>query len=199
MSDQVRREARRLGFRTSALVVVAGVLTIWFLMPGRAPAGPAYGEMTAGAPQRLVIRAIGVDARVVPVSVGSDAVLDPPADYREVGWWDASARPGDGRGQTVVTGHTVHTGGGSMNRIGRLRPGQKVDVVTRKGTMRYRVRRVQVLGQAALAKASVRLFGQRGGSGRLVLVSCTDWNGASYDSNVVVLAAPLGVPPRSRP
>ena len=65
--------------------------------------------------------------------------------------------------------------------------------------MRYGVRRVQVLGQAALAKASVRLFGQRDGSGRLLLVSCTDWNGASYDSNVVVLAAPLGVPPRSRP
>lgn len=196
MSDQVRREARRLGFRTSALVVVAGVLAIWFLLPGRAPAGPAYGEMTAGAPQRLVIRAIGVDARVVPVSVGSDAVLDPPADYREVGWWDASARPGDGRGQTVVTGHSVHTGGGSMDRIGRLRPGQKVDVVTRKGTMRYRVRQVAVLSHSALAKASVRLFGQRGGSGRLVLVSCTDWNGSSYASNVVVLASPLGVPPR---
>ena len=193
MSDQVRREARRLGFRTSAMVVVAGVLAIWFLLPGRAPAGPVYGEMSAGAPQP-----IGVDARVVPVPVGADAVLDPPADYHEVGWWDASARPGAGRGQTVVTGHTVHTGGGSMNRIGRLRPGQKVDVVTRKGTMRYRVRRVAVLSHSALAKASVRLFGQRGGSGRLVLVSCTDWNGSSYDSNVVVLASPLGVPPGRR-
>lgn len=198
MSDQVRQEARRLGFRTSVLVVVAGLLAIWFVLPGRAPAGPAYGEMSASAPQRLRIKAIGVDARVVPVSVGSDAVLDPPADYREVGWWDASARPGAGRGQTVVTGHTVHTGGGSMNRIGRLRPGQKVDLVTRAGTMRYRVQRVRVLSKAALARASVRLFGQRGGSGRLVLVSCTDWNGSSYDSNVVVLAAPLGVPPRHR-
>jgi LPXTG-site transpeptidase (sortase) family protein len=198
MSDQVRREARRLGFRTSALVVVAGVLAIWFLLPGRAPAGPAYGEMSAGAPQRITIKAIGVDARVVPVSVGPDAVLDPPANYRQVGWWDTSARPGAGRGQTVVTGHTVHTGGGSMNRIDRLRPGQKIDVVTRNGTMRYRVQRVEVLSQAALAKASVRLFGQRGGSGRLVLVSCADWNGSSYDSNVVVLASPLGVPPRSR-
>ena len=38
MSDQVRREARRLGFRTSAMVVVAGVLAIWFMLPGRAPA-----------------------------------------------------------------------------------------------------------------------------------------------------------------
>lgn len=198
MSEQDRREARRLGFRTSALVVVAGLLAIWFLLPGRAPAGPAYGEMSASAPRRLQIKAIGVDARVVPVSVGADAVLDPPADYHEVGWWDASARPGAGRGQTVVTGHTVHTGGGAMDRIGRLRPGQKVDVVTRRGTMRYRVQRVRVLSQAALARDAVRLFGQRGGSGRLVLVSCTGWNGSSYDSNVVVLASPLGVPPGRR-
>jgi len=198
MSEQDRREARRLGFRTSALVVVAGLLAIWFLLPGRAPAGPAYGEMSASAPRRLQIKAIGVDARVVPVPVGADAVLDPPADYREVGWWDASARPGAGRGQTVVTGHTVHTGGGAMDRIGRLRPGRKVDVVTRQGTMRYRVQRVRVLSQAALARDAVRLFGQRGGSGRLVLVSCTGWNGSSYDSNVVVLASPLGVPPGRR-
>jgi len=196
MSDPDRREARRLGFRTSALVVVAGLLAIWFLLPGRAPAGPVYGELSASAPRRLQIKAIGVDARVVPASVGSDAVLDPPADYREVGWWDGSARPGADRGQTVITGHTVHTGGGSMDRLGRLRPGQKVDVVTRRGTMRYRVQRVRVLGHAALARDAVRLFGQRGGAGRLVLVSCTGWNGSSYDSNVVVLAAPLGVPPR---
>ena len=195
MSEQDRREARRLGFRTSALVVVTGLLAIWLLLPGRAPAGPAYGEMSASAPRRLQIEAIGVDARVVPVSVGADAVLDPPADYREVGWWDASARPGAGRGQTVVTGHTVHTGGGAMDRIGRLRPGQTVDVVTRRGTMRYRVQRVRVLSRTALARDAVRLFGQRGGSGRLVLVSCTGWNGSSYDSNVVVLASPLGVPP----
>jgi hypothetical protein len=85
-----------------------------------------------------------------------------------------------------------------MDRIGRLRPGQKVDVVTRRGTMRYRVQRVRVLSQAALARDAVRLFGQRGGSGRLVLVSCTGWNGSSYDSNVVVLASPLGVPPGRR-
>jgi hypothetical protein len=60
--------------------------------------------------------------------------------------------------------------------------------------MRYAVSDVRVLSQAALARSAPRLFGQGRGAGRLVLVSCTGWNGSSYDSNVVVLARPLGVP-----
>ena len=80
-------------------------------------------------------------------------------------------------------------------RRARLRPGQHVDVVTRRGTMRYAVRQVRVFSTATVARRAARLFGQRGGQGRLVLVSCTGWNGASYDSNVVVFGHPLGVPP----
>ena len=72
-------------------------------------AGPTYGEMAAGVPVRLKIKALRLDAAVVPVRVSTDAVLDPPSDYREVGWWTGSAEPGAGSGQTVLTGHTVHT------------------------------------------------------------------------------------------
>ena len=174
------------GTRLGLLVVVVGLVLAWFWLPRHdAPAEASYGEMSAAAPVRLKIRAI---------QVSSDAVLDPPRDYREVGWWDRSAEPGAGSGQTVITGHTVHTGGGSLDDVGRLHDGQPVDVVTRSGTMRYAVSDVRVLSQAALARSAPRLFGQGHGAGRLVLVSCTGWNGSSYDSNVVVLARPLGVP-----
>ena len=73
-------------------------------------------------------------------------------------------------------------------------------MVTRSGTMRYAVSDVRVLSQAALARSAPRLFGQRHGAGRLVLVSCTDWNGSSYDSNVVVLGRPArrAAAPRQR-
>jgi LPXTG-site transpeptidase (sortase) family protein len=188
-------DARDAGMRTALLVVVLGLVVAWFVMPrDEVAAGPSYGEMSAGAPVRLKIRALHVDAPVVPVEVSTDAVLDPPRDYREVGWWTGSAKPGAGTGQTVITGHTVHTGGGSMDHLRRLRPGQHVDVVTRRGTMRYAVRQVRVLSTGTVARRAARLFGQQGGEGRLVLVSCTDWNGSSYDSNVVVLGDPLGVP-----
>lgn len=193
-------DARNAGLRTALLVVVIGLVAAWFFLPrSDVAAGPTYGEMAAGVPVRLKIKALRLDAAVVPVRVSTDAVLDPPSDYREVGWWTGSAEPGAGSGQTVLTGHTVHTGGGSMNHVGRLRPGQKIDVVTRRGTMRYAVRQVRVFSTEAVAERAVRLFGQQRGDGRLVLVSCTDWNGSSYDSNVVVFGDPLGVPvPKGR-
>ena len=194
MSAPDVRDAREAGFRTALLVVVVGLVVAWFALPREARSEPAYGDLPPGTPLRVVAHTIGLDAHVVPVAVSPDGVLDPPDDYRLVGWRRGSARPGAEQGQTVLTGHSVHTGGGSMNRVGRLRPGQKVDVVTGKGRMRYEVSRVRVLSHPQLARAAARLFGQGHGDGRLLLVSCTRWDGREYTSNVVVTAAALGTP-----
>lgn len=146
-----------------------------------------------GTPVSLSVPGLKVKAPVVPIQV-TGAELDPPRDYLQVGWWDASAKPGSHQGQTVITGHTVHTGGGSMDDIGRLGSGQKVDVKTSEGTMRYRVESVEVLSKAALASHAQQIFGQGHGDGRLVLITCTDWNGSYYESNVVVYGTPVGDP-----
>ena len=81
-----------------------------------------------------------------------------------------------------------------MDRLREVRKGAAVDVVSEAGTMRYRVQRVKVLSRDELAAQATSLFGQDRGSGRLVLVSCTDWDGTAYESNVVVTASPLGEP-----
>lgn len=44
--------------------------------------------------------------------------------------------------------------------------------------------------KAALAKRATQLFDQRVRA-RLVLVTCEDWNGKVYLSNVVVIALPI--------
>ena len=175
----------------AALLVVAG-----FVLPGSSePTGTAdFEPMSApAAPTRLVVPALRLRATVLPIEVSPSAVLDPPADPTEVGWWQRSARPGSQRGQTVMTGHTVHTGGGVMDRLGTLKPGQVVRVVTRHGTMVYRTTRVMTLTKAQLAARSTRLFAQGRTTNRLVLVTCTGWTGRGYSSNTVVLARPLGV------
>ncbi|GAB3656581.1 hypothetical protein GCM10027596_10950 [Nocardioides korecus] len=175
----------------AALLVVAGVL-----LPGSsAPARTAdFEPMSApAAPVRIVVPALKLRATVLPIEVSPSAVLDPPADPTEVGWWQRSARPGARRGQTVMTGHTVHTGGGVMDRLGTLKPGQVVRVVTRRGTMVYRTTRVMTLTKAQLAARSTRLFAQGRAVNRLVLITCTGWTGHDYTSNTVVFARPLGV------
>jgi hypothetical protein len=49
---------------------------------------------------------------------------------------------------------------------------------------------VTVYRKTTLARDAERVFGQSG-PGRLVLITCEDWNGSTYLSNVVVLADPI--------
>jgi hypothetical protein len=53
--------------------------------------------------------------------------------------------------------------------------------------LRYQVSGVTTYRKRTLAAAAGRLFDQRV-EGRLVLVTCEDWNGKVYLSNVVVVA-----------
>lgn len=142
-----------------------------------------------GAPQRLVVPALSIDAPVVPIGAPG-GVLTPPADPQVLGWWADGARPGAGRGSALVTGHTVHTGGGAMDDLEELGRGDRVWMTTDAGRIGYSVRRVSVLGKGELAERAEELFDQSV-PGRLVLITCEDWNGEEYLSNVVVTAVPV--------
>ncbi|MFT4084482.1 MAG: class F sortase [Nocardioides sp.] len=184
--------AGRLAAAGAALWTMAAVLAACLVVAGLVwPSNGQDADLPPGAPIRLKLPGVKTQAEVVPIRL-EGTVLDPPRNYTEVGWWRASAKPGASHGQTVITGHTVHTGGGSLNRLGRLKEQQEVDVVTRRGTFQYQVDDVVVLSRAQLADRARRLFGQGHGQGRLVLVTCTDWNGSEYLSNVVVLAHRYG-------
>lgn len=191
-----RAAATASGAATLALVLAVGMVVAGLAWPS-GEAAP-YRSLTPSAPVRLVAKAVEVNAPVVPIEISQDAVLDPPHDARVVGWWTRSAKPGSVAGQTVITGHTVATGGGALDRVGDLRAGQHVDVVTRAGRMRYEVTDVRELGRDDVARQAVDLFGQDAGAGRLVLVTCTDWNGSYYEKNVIVFADPLGRPVRKK-
>jgi LPXTG-site transpeptidase (sortase) family protein len=184
-------------FTTLVLVVCALTMGYGLVMPSPAqPPGrePGYRPMGApAAPVRLVVPALRIKAPVLPIEVDDRQVLDPPRNPRDVGWWQRSARPGARHGQTVLTGHTVHTGGGVMDDLGTLRRGRLVKVVTRKGTMTYRSTRVVTWTKEELAERAVDIFAQDRGRNRLVLITCEEWNGSSYESNIVVFARPLGV------
>ncbi len=171
----------------SMLVAVALVvgLVAWL----RPDAQPAEASVAPAAPTRLVVPSLDLRAPVVPIEVDPQGVLYPPDDVAEVGWWRRSARPGSDRGPAVLTGHTVSTGGGVMGRLGELRRGDRVVVRTPEGPIAYETADVRVYSRAQLASAKEELFARRGDS-RLVLITCTDWDGREYRRNVVVLATP---------
>ncbi len=141
-----------------------------------------------GVPRRVVIERLGMDAPVVPITTSGNA-LTPPSDPQMLGWWSAGAQTGARRGSALVTGHTVHTGGGALDNLERMQTGDRVTVYTGRGTIPYDVRSVEVFGKGSVARHAQRLFSQEV-RGRLVLVTCEDWDGTRYLSNVVVVARP---------
>lgn len=142
----------------------------------------------AGAPRAVAVRALGLEATVVPIR-SQGQLLVPPDDPTVLGWWSGGAVAGAARGSALVTGHTVHDGGGALDDLELVPVGSTIVVRTDRGPLRYRTTSVEVVGKEALARRAARLFSQDA-PGRLVLVTCEDWNGTGYESNVVVLAEP---------
>lgn len=213
--DQPRAGGGRV---TAALVVIGLILvviggTAWWFQPqtpvpvGAEPSAPRVSappaqnvlepvpppkeqrvETEPGAPERLEVPALGIDAPVIPIGAPG-GVLTPPSDPQTLGWWADGAKPGARLGSALVTGHTVSTGGGAMDDLEQLQSGDRVWMRTDRGRIGYDVRTVVILGKGELAKRAQQVFDQDV-RGRLVLITCEDWNGVEYLSNVVVTATP---------
>jgi LPXTG-site transpeptidase (sortase) family protein len=143
-------------------------------------------DPAAGVPTGIVVPKLGVNAPVVPIGV-VDGVLLPPDDPQVLGWWAQGAKPGVLRGGALITGHTVHTGGGAFDDLDTLHKGDEVRIRTVRGTIEYAVTGVTIYRKGRLARDAERVFSQKG-PGRLVLITCEDWNGSGYDSNAIVFA-----------
>jgi LPXTG-site transpeptidase (sortase) family protein len=209
-STTTGRGRHSLWLAAAGVLLVLGGSVAWFNQtprPGAAAAGSSTsGEQVVsssrasvreavparprpGAPHRIVIPRLSVDAPVLAIRAPGGTLV-PPSDPQELGWWAAGARPGDRRGSALVTGHTVHTGGGALDDLETLARGDAVRVRTGHGWIRYAVRNVRIYDKGSVAQDASRLFSQRV-PGRLVLVTCEDWDGVRYLSNVVVTAVPV--------
>lgn len=147
---------------------------------------PAITATTSG---RLIISSLGVNAPVIPISAPK-RVLFPPKDPDVLGWWKDGAAPGVSTGSALITGHTVHTGGGALDDLDKMSAGQTMTFEGNTGKLAYRVTSVKTYHKQTLAHDAEKLFSQEV-PGRLVVITCEDWNGSVYLSNVVVTAKPV--------
>ncbi|HYJ68963.1 MAG TPA: class F sortase [Nocardioidaceae bacterium] len=206
MTIRTRRLA--LSTLTALTLLAAGWLLFGLGSSADAPAGSRPGATAAGdptgergsparrgassttpvEPQRLRIPSLGIDAPVLPIT-SDGASLVPPSDPQAVGWWSDGARPGSDRGTAILTGHTVSTGGGVFDDLDQMRPGQRVQILSNGPHLRLRVSSVTIYHKTALAEHAAEIFDQAT-QGRVALVTCDDWTGTDYLSNVVVIATP---------
>ncbi|TDO46755.1 sortase family protein [Kribbella sp. VKM Ac-2527] len=84
----------------------------------------------------------------------------------------------------------MHTGGGAFDDLDKLRVGAIVTVMTTTGPITYVTTSVTNHPKRSLAKHAAKVFDQTT-PGRLVLVTCENWNGKVYLSNAVVIAEPV--------
>lgn len=152
------------------------------------PAVPVVKKVKPGSPVKLFIPALNVEAPVVGVKA-ADRSFTPPADPATMGWWADGVKPGAETGTVLIAGHTSSSGPAPLNDLETLEAGDTVQVKTTRGKVTYEVDRVRVFSKGKVFERAEKIFSQSS-PGRLVLVTCEDWDGVQYRSNVVVTALP---------
>ncbi len=90
-----------------------------------------------------------------------------------------------------MVGHTVrNNGGGVFDNMGDLSRGDAIEVDGSDSTLSYRVKSINVLSKEEVARDAEEIFAQTG-AGRLVVITCDDWDGSVWRSNIVTIAAPV--------
>src|SRR5918996_6136606 len=152
------------------------------------PLEPAKSQAKAvQGPYALRIPRIGVEAPVVAIQANEDRVLDPPRDPGLAGWWSDGAAPGAAEGSAVVVGHTVRAGGGVFDDMSDLRGGDTIEVEGANDVLTYQVESVDVISKDVFARDAGTILAQDG-PGRLVVITCDDWDGSVWQSNIVTVA-----------
>jgi LPXTG-site transpeptidase (sortase) family protein len=92
-------------------------------------------------PVHIVIPAIGVSARVIPLGLNPDRTLEVPTNLADAGWFTKGPEPGE-QGAAVIVGHVAsRSGPGVFLHLRDLRSGEIIKVRLRDGTVvRYTAR-----------------------------------------------------------
>jgi LPXTG-site transpeptidase (sortase) family protein len=155
---------------------------------------PAASQQIEFTPEQLTLPGKAT-AEVLPAST-VDGVLKVPENVDHVGWWDGSARAGELFGATVIAGHvdSATEGIGFFARLLRVKVGDTIMLQGDAHRLKYRVTSVRKVAKKALATDGQAL--RQTGPHRLVLITCTGnfhRDRGGYDSNLVVVAKPLGL------
>lgn len=162
--------------------------------PAPVDSAPTPTSTSASAPVRAEPpRALTLHrrtARVVPVGIDSAQQLEIPGDIHTLGWWIGGAKPGAVKGFVVITGHATRDGDGAANAWWSARPGDRIAVKTRRGTVTYRVVSRKTYDKDEIPLARWFPFDGPAGPAGLALITCADYRNGAWQANTVVEAVP---------
>ena len=135
----------------------------------------------------LSIPSLGVNARVLRMSVGSDGAIEAPKGIWDTGWYDGSAKPGTGN--TFIDGHiSGPTMPAVFAKLKDIKAGAEIEIERGDGTRLHYV--VQTVTTQKLEEIDMRAVLDGPGGDALTLMTCGgNYQGDfSYDSRVIVVA-----------
>jgi LPXTG-site transpeptidase (sortase) family protein len=141
-------------------------------------------------PGRLIIKSIGINAAVVPVTVDRDGAMATPTTSHEVGWYSPGVVPGE-TGDAVIDGHLdwYDTSRAVFYNLKQMKVGDDVEVQRLDGiTKHFRVTSVRSVPW----NSTVPGMFEGTGAPRLTLITCGGtWNQAmrTYLERTIVDAA----------
>ncbi len=150
------------------------------------PQSQVVSKVSTGAPVRLMIPAINVDASIQQVGVTSKGEMGPPSNTIDVGWFNPGPRPGE-KGSAVIDGHVDggNSEAGVFANLYKLKRGDTLYVKDDKGTTTTFIVRESRIYDPGLAEEVFSLSD----SAHLNLVTCDGvWDGAkkNYTKRLVV-------------
>jgi hypothetical protein len=156
------------------------------------PPPRAFPVLDPSRPVSLTIPAIKVFAPVMRVGLAGDGSVDVPPLQRhnEAGWFDEGPTPGQ-FGPALIVGHAdTRTGPSVFHDLGKLKPGQKIEVLRRDN--RIAVFEINSVGHYGKTKLPVnRVYGDYSRP-QLRLMTCGGtWLGGTqgYEDNIIVFAS----------
>ena len=101
-------------------------------------------SMSGIDPERIIISAIGVDAKVIDLGLNPDGTLEVPTNYAEAGWWTGGSQPGE-TGSAVIVGHVdSKTDPAVFYDLRLLKSGDLIQVADRNGrVVNFKVERLK--------------------------------------------------------
>lgn len=161
------------------VVVPVAVSPRWVVDPGV--------TVGVGRPVRVRVPAVGIDGPVVDMTVDSAGVLQPPANFRDIGWF--GVKPGE-VGPSVLAGHVDSRNGPAVFfRLREVRVGNQV-VVDRMDGSSVSFTVVSVIRVAKTAFPTAQVYSPVPVT-TVRLVTCGgafDHSGRSYRDNIIVEA-----------
>jgi LPXTG-site transpeptidase (sortase) family protein len=160
--------------------------------PKRAATQPRADRGAPGPPQMLAIPRLDLKMPITAVTVDDTGAMALPTQPTEIGWYAYGPRPGSARGSAVLGGHvdSREYGVGPLVTLKQLRRGDDIVITTNKGTERFQVSTIRLIGKRDL---ELRDVFTREGKPLLRILTCggTYRRSGGYQANVVVTARPV--------